>query len=111
MRLAVSVMLMVCIVLAGCGRGGNPLIGKWQDEKGVLTFEFKSDGQMTMTMSVPGIPQPPTRPSVPYKVQGDKLTIGGESSKMPEMTQRFAVSGDTLTLGAGDHVVELKRAK
>ncbi len=108
LRLTIAVIVIACVLLAGCG-GGNRLVGKWQDQAtGQMLMEFKSDGQVTLTVA--------GRPlgSLPYKVEGENLITGPGKAlgvDTPEKTQVFSLSGDTLTIGQGPGAMTLERAK
>ena len=102
MRLSIAVVVIACLLIAGCG-GGNKLVGKWQETKsGLMTMEFTQDGKLTV--SGLGI----SVPAVDYKVDGNKLTISEGSGTRTEV---FSVSGDILTLGEGPNAVTFKQVK
>jgi len=108
MRLGIAVFAIVCLLVAGCG-GGSQLVGKWQDTMtGKVVMEFKSDGQVTMSMA--GL----FLQSLPYKVRGNRLTTGpgqGLDAYQQAETDTFTISGDTLTLGTGARASVWKRTK
>jgi len=104
MRLGIAIIVVVCLLVAGCG-GKNPLVGKWTDTKmGIMTFEFTADGKMSMGAMG-------TTQSGIYKVEGNKLTMTQGTKGGASVTQPFSISGDTLTIGEGQGALTLKRAK
>jgi len=87
---AIALVLVILLSsIAACG-GGNPLLGKWEDEDGMM-IEFKDDntftiGAMEMVL-IEGT----------YTVSGSKVTLSAPDED-EDMVANFAVSGDTLTL-------------
>ena len=91
MRLSIAVLIIACLLLAGCG-GKNELVGTWQDTSGGITLDFQSNGRVTVDAG--GESEAGT-----YKVEADKLAIAATNWNAEADWQTFAVSGDTLTIG------------
>jgi len=99
------VLLMAMVCLTGCG---SKIVGKWNltggamyDEMmglGTVEFEFKKNGDMSMTVGALGFTETETGT---YETKGDKLTMTTEDGTSDECT--FKVKGDELTIiGADD---------
>ncbi len=102
MKLGIAIIVVVCLLVAGCG-GGNKLVGKWQDQKsGMMTMEFTAEGKMTA--SAFGV----TSPAVAYKVEGSKITFGEGAGAR---TTSFTLAKDVLTIGEGTGTATLIRVK
>ena len=85
--------LFALVLLAGCSSDSSNLVGEWEDQFGVMTFEFESDGTYTLESGFGGN-------EGNYEVDGKDLTL-----KFNDQTLKFAysVDGDTLELkGEGD---------
>jgi hypothetical protein len=101
-----SIVLVLVILLssiAACG-AGNPLLGKWQDEEGIV-LEFKDDNTFSisaMGMSIEGT----------YKLNGSQVTLSAPDLDDSDIVLDFTISGDKLSMtdDTGD-VTEFTRVK
>lgn len=84
------VLLVVCLaaVLVACG-GSSDIVGKWQDESGMTTMEFRNDGKLGAFLGDTEIM------TVDYKTEGDKLTI---TVMGQESTSTYKIEGNVLTI-------------
>jgi hypothetical protein len=101
---AIALVLVILLSsIAACG-GGNPLLGKWEDEEG-LVIEFKDDNTFTLGAMDMVILEGT------YKVSGDQLTLSTPEEE--DIVAKFAVSGDKMTLTDPDsgEVLEFTRVK
>ncbi len=88
---AVALLSVLLVLVAACGGGGNPLIGKWEDKTLGMVYEFTADNKLILSMSgitLEGQYELPDSSHV-------KITVAdmGES-----ITLNYSISGDKLTL-------------
>lgn len=80
--------------------GGHPLVGKWTDQSGMVSFEFTQDSMVTAGMSTPAT----------FKVKGDDIYVtpvnGGGQSMVVKMRD-----ADHAALDMGVMSVVLTRVK
>lgn len=80
--------------------GGHPLVGKWTDESGMVSFEFTADSMVTAGMSTPAT----------FQVKGDDVYVtpvnGGGQSMIVKMRD-----ADHAALDMGIMSVLLRRVK
>ena len=85
--------LFAIVLLAGCSSDSSNLVGEWEDQFGVMSFDFEKDGTYTLESGFGGN-------EGNYEVDGENLTL-----KFNDQTLQFtySVDGDTLELkGEGD---------
>jgi hypothetical protein len=86
-----SIVLLLVVLLstiAACG-GGNPLLGKWEDEDGMI-IEFKDDNTFTIGAMEMVIMEGT------YKMSGDQVTLSMPDEE--DVALKYSVSGDKLSL-------------
>ena len=80
--------------------GGHPLVGKWTDESGMVSFEFTADSMVTSGVSIPAT----------FQVKGDDVYVtpssGGGQSLIVKMRD-----ADHAALDMGIMSVVLRRVK
>ncbi len=104
MRVCIALIVLTCLLLAGCG-AKNPLVGTWQAADGSVTFGFKSTGKVDVTTS--GGSDTGT-----YRTEKGKLAISSDLWSSPEGDwQPYSISGDTLTLGEGQSALTFSRVQ
>ena len=80
--------------------GGHPLVGKWTDESGIVSFEFTADSMVTSGVSIPAT----------FQVKGDDVFVtpsnGGGQSLIVKMRD-----ADHAALDMGMMSVMLRRVR
>lgn len=72
-----SMVLLLGLTLAplvACG-GDNDLVGTWSDDNGVVSYEFGSDGKVTITGPFGGGVE------LDYERDGDRVLVGPEGTR------------------------------
>ena len=101
--LIILVLVILLPTIAACGPS-NPLLGKWQDEEGII-FEFKDEGKFAISFM--GVTMDGT-----YVLKGDQVTLSAPALDEEDIVLKFSISGDKLTLTDEDgEVTELTRVK
>ena len=100
----ILVLVVLLSTIAACG-GGNPLLGKWEDEDGMM-IEFKDDNTFTIGAMEMVIVEGT------YTVSGSKVTLSAPDLDEEDIVLNFTISGDkvTMTDETGD-VTEFTRVK
>ncbi len=65
-----AVLVIAVLLLSACG---SKLDGTYSDRSGTLTYTFRSNGTVLMSMSTMGVA---TEHEMKYEVDGDKIKIG-----------------------------------
>ena len=86
------VVIAVAVVLAGCAFNRNALIGSWNEASSQQTWQFTVDGKMILTaesgvsaevgyqfVNDESIVIPLLQDVFSYKIEGDTLTLTGQS--------------------------------
>ena len=76
MRFRAMVLLLGLTLapLAACG-GGSDLVGTWSDDNGVVSYEFASDGKVTITGPFGGGVE------LDYERDGNRVLVGPEGTR------------------------------
>ena len=96
--LTVFSLVIVALVLVGCGKKDNELVGKWSKAEGdelEAIFTFNSDGTMTYDNAFI------SASNGTYEIKDDKVTMTVEIWSAPK-EYKFEVKDGKLTLTAQD---------
>jgi len=85
----VLVLVFLLSTIAACG-GGNPLLGKWEDEDGMI-IEFKDDNTFTIGAMEMVIMEGT------YTMSGNQVTLS-MPDEGEDVALTYSVSGDKLSL-------------
>ncbi len=99
---------LVVLAVAGCGGGGSAIAGKWTKTmtgEGDVVMNVANNG--TATFALPDGRWPAEIDvTAKFAVSGDSLTMTGDSGPSacadPAPKYAIAVSGNTLTIGGGN---------
>jgi len=83
LRSAILVLGLTLGPLAGCG--GNELVGTWADDQGVVSYDFDSDGKVTITGPFGGGVE------LDYERDGNRVLVGPEGTRQ---VLTFTENGD-----------------
>ncbi len=89
---ALLVLVMLAFALLGCA-AQDPVVGKWQDENKLVTFEFEKDGTGTLYVYI-AMFNSTTKNEIEYTCEGNtvKWRFAGGTEDYSEMT----MDGDTM---------------
>lgn len=97
------VAVMALVMLASCGDSSKDIVGKWQDDDGVI-YEFKNNGECVVSNRY-------YTDTYTYTISGSTLTFKGDFGYdgPTERSTEFSIKGDTLTFRAGGEEAVLTR--
>ena len=83
-------LVMVCLVLVGCGSTKKGIVGKWKHESSDYTYNFKSDGTGTYSYGSSSM-------EFTYEIEENQISITYKGNTIP-FTTRYTIDGDKLNI-------------
>ena len=83
-------LVVVCLVLVGCGSTKKGIVGKWKHESTDYTYNFKSDGTGTYSYGSSSM-------EFTYETTDTKISITFAGSTIP-FTTKYTLDGDKLNI-------------